>query len=67
MEIFKQERARRCAARLMRSRWLFSDLYGFTLQLLTAPFRDFFDTVYLSFWTALAFQARHGGRIVEIL
>ena len=60
MEILKRERARRCAARLMRSHWLFSDFYGSTLQLLTAPFRDFFDAVYRGFWTALAFQARHG-------
>ena len=30
-------------------------------ELLTAPFRDFFDAVYRGFWTALTFQARHGG------
>ena len=43
-----------------RSCWLFSYFYGSTPQLLTTPFRDFFDAVYRGFWTAPASPARCG-------
>ena len=43
-----------------RSCWLFLYFYGSTPQLLTTPFRDFFDAVYRGFWTAPASPARCG-------